>query len=65
MLKWSIAGTEIKLMLESLRNDATDINTHDSDPSVHYKDSKDFEKVFNADIDAFLAELRERKIHFV
>ena len=53
-------------MLESLRNDTSDTNTHDSDSSVHYEDSKDSEKVFNnADIDAFLAELRERKIHFV
>ena len=52
-------------MLQSLRNDTSDTNTHDSDSSVHYLDSKDSEKVFNADIDAFLAELRERKIHFV
>ena len=53
-------------MLESLRNDTSGTNTHDSvHSSVHYENSKDSEKVFNADIDAFLAELRERKIHFV
>ena len=54
LLKWSIAGSEIKLMLESLRNDTSDTNIHVSDSSVHHEDSKDFEKVFNADVDAFL-----------
>ena len=46
-------------MLESLRNDTSDTNTHDSESSVHHEDSEDFEKVFNAAVDAFLVELRE------
>ena len=63
LLKWSIAGPEIKHMLESLDGslDYTDfVDDEDNENGLHHEDTKVFENRFRDDINSFFEELNSR-----
>ena len=63
LLKWSIAGPEIKHMLESLDGslDYTDfVDDEDNENGLHHEDTKVFENRFRDDVNTFFEELNSR-----